>query len=165
MNRMIIIIITIAGFLNAEENLQLDFPAFEEFTLDNGVKVLIAEHHEQPAAFFNCAAGLNFKTLDALILIASPVCGLRPLRAFRFEIVKEPNVPTVNLPSFFEAFRPASISPKTRATVRPAAAFESLPFFATRSINAALLISMFSLMPEVGDLPPVSEPLGIDKRS
>ena len=53
MSRIIIIIITIASFLFADENLKLDFPTFEEFILDNGLKVLIAEHHEQPAAFFN----------------------------------------------------------------------------------------------------------------
>ena len=53
MIRIIIIILTIAGFLIAEENLKLDFPAFEEFKLENGLKVIIAEHHEQPAVFFN----------------------------------------------------------------------------------------------------------------
>ena len=53
MNRMIIIISINTGFLIADENLKLDFPSFEEFTLDNGVNVLIAEHHEQPAVFFN----------------------------------------------------------------------------------------------------------------
>jgi hypothetical protein len=55
--------------------------------------------------------------------------------------VKRPNVPTVYLPSFFEAFKPACISPRTRSTVRPASALESFPFFATRSISAALLIA------------------------
>ena len=35
MNRMIIIIITIIGFLVADENLKLDFPSFEEIIFAN----------------------------------------------------------------------------------------------------------------------------------
>ena len=38
MIRIIIIILTMAGFLIAEENLKLDFPAFEEFKLENEVE-------------------------------------------------------------------------------------------------------------------------------
>ena len=48
-----------------------------------------------PADLFSVAAGRNFRTLEALIRIASPVCGLRPLRAGRLVMVKVPKLPMV----------------------------------------------------------------------
>jgi len=53
------------------------------------------ETYLQPAALRSCAAGRNFKTFEALILIGSPVCGLRPLRAARLLIENVPKVPMV----------------------------------------------------------------------
>lgn len=31
----------------------IDYPEFETFTMPNGLKVMIAEHHENPAVFMN----------------------------------------------------------------------------------------------------------------
>src|SRR5581483_10637114 len=42
-------------------------------------------------AFLSSAPGVNFATLRAAILIVAPVCGLRPLRAFREDTAKVPN--------------------------------------------------------------------------
>ena len=39
----------------------------------------------------NDSAARNFTTLDAGMVSALPVCGLRPLRALRFPTVNEPN--------------------------------------------------------------------------
>ena len=50
---------------------------------------------QAPAALFSAADGRNFRALEALIRIASPVCGLRPLRAGRLVMVKVPKLPMV----------------------------------------------------------------------
>ena len=50
---------------------------------------------QAPAALFSAADGRNFRALEALIRIASPVCGLRPLRAERLVMVKVPKLPMV----------------------------------------------------------------------
>src|ERR1700723_2861460 len=56
---------------------------------------------QQPAASFSCDAGLKRKPFDALILIASPVRGLRPMRGARLDTVNVPKVPIWYLPPFF----------------------------------------------------------------
>src|SRR5579872_2396158 len=56
-------------------------------------------------AFLSSAPGVNFATLRAAILIVAPVCGLRPLRAFRCD--------TENVPKPINATR----SPLRRAPV------------------------------------------------
>ena len=50
---------------------------------------------QAPAALFSAADGRNLRDLEALIRIASPVCGLRPLRAGRLVMVKVPKLPIV----------------------------------------------------------------------
>ncbi len=48
--------ISIITFLSATLNAQapiIDYPEFETYTLSNGLKVMIAEHHENPAVFMN----------------------------------------------------------------------------------------------------------------
>jgi hypothetical protein len=52
-------------------------------------------------ASFSFFPALNLMALDALILIASPVWGLRPLRAFRRIFENVPNPTRVTFPSFF----------------------------------------------------------------
>ena len=55
----------------------------------------ISVNYEAPAALFRAADGRNLSTLEALIRICSPVCGLRPLRALRLVMVKVPKLPIV----------------------------------------------------------------------
>ena len=77
----------------------------------------------------------------ALILIDSPVCGLRPSRAARFFFVKVPKPGTVSLPSFFTDLRISSKAvSNTAATaflVRPSGMFLE---FAMVSISSAFVI-------------------------
>src|SRR5206468_11871613 len=54
-------------------------------------------------AFFNSAPGVNFATRRAAILMVAPVCGLRPLRAFRCEIENVPNPIRATRSPFFSA--------------------------------------------------------------
>src|SRR6516225_2574743 len=49
---------------------------------------------------FTALATRNFTTVLAGILIASPVCGLRPMRALRFDFTRRPKPGTTNTPFF-----------------------------------------------------------------
>ena len=95
---------------------------------------------------FKADDGRKRRERDALILISSPVRGLRPLRAGRLEIVNVPKVPIWYLPSFFDRFRPASISPKTSSTTRLASALLMSPASATLAMKSALLIDPVPLV-------------------
>ena len=43
------------------------------------------------SAAFSVALDVNFMAVEAAILTASPVCGLRPVRAARLDVLKDPN--------------------------------------------------------------------------
>jgi hypothetical protein len=63
---------------------------------------------------------LNFTVFEALILMASPVCGLRPFRALRRVFEKVPKPTKVTLPSFFLS---AFVTPsRNESSALPAAA-------------------------------------------
>src|SRR3546814_9676396 len=86
---------------------------------------------------FSCPEALNRTDLDAAILIGSPVCGLRPLRAARLLTLKVPKPTIVKPPSFFIALPIAS---NTASTASPAAALVQPAVSRTISIRSALFI-------------------------
>src|ERR1041384_192237 len=49
---------------------------------------------------FTALATRNFTTVLAAILIGSPVCGLRPIRAFRLDFTRRPRPGITNTPFF-----------------------------------------------------------------
>ena len=51
----------------------------------------VAEQQRYLTAFFSPAPDVNFGTRDAAIWILSPVAGLRPSRALRWEMLNFPN--------------------------------------------------------------------------
>ena len=67
-------------------------------------------------AALKAAPGLNFTDLDALILIFSPVWGLTPVRAERFEIEKVPQPINWTDLSFFTPFLTLSKTASTERT-------------------------------------------------
>jgi hypothetical protein len=84
---------------------------------------------------FSALPGLNFGTLAALILIASLVRGLRPVRAARFVTVNVPKPTSVTeLPRFRLPRIPATMASRAR----PAAAFEISACLAMWSISSVL---------------------------
>ncbi len=86
-------------------------------------------------ASLSALPALNTGCLEALILISSPVCGLRPIRAERLRTVKEPKPIKVTLSPFLSALVIAWVMP---STARPASALERSAATATASINSAL---------------------------
>src|SRR5262249_8624868 len=88
-------------------------------------------------AFFNSAPGVNFATRRAAILMVAPVCGLRPLRAFRCETENVPKpIRATGSPFWSELVMlstPASIAAAAWVLLIPAPA-------AIRSIKSALFI-------------------------
>ena len=83
----------------------------------------------------SAGAGLNRTDFDALILIASPVAGLRPLRAARSVTVKVPRSANAKRPSFFNV---APMTPNTCSTTALAFALLSSCSPAIMSIISAL---------------------------
>src|SRR4029078_10367192 len=75
----------------------------------------------QLSASLSALPARNLGTFAALILIAAPVRGLRPLRAARLPTVKVPN-PTSDTAVFF--FRLVLTPPIIASSARVAAAFE-----------------------------------------
>src|SRR5437868_5484202 len=61
-------------------------------------------------ASFAALATRNFTTVLALILIGSPVCGLRPMRAFRSAFTRRPSPGMMNTPFFLVSFTAVSAS-------------------------------------------------------
>ena len=55
-------------------------------------------------ASLNALAKRNFTTVLAGILIGSPVCGLRPMRAFRLAFTAFPNPGITNCPELLASF-------------------------------------------------------------
>ena len=99
---------------------------------------LITPHKQlqnQFRASFNALPGRNLGTLAALILIASPVRGLRPTRAARRVTAKVPKPTRDTEPPFF---RVVLTAPMVASRARVAAALEISAFFAMCSINSVL---------------------------
>ncbi len=89
-------------------------------------------------ASFNALPARNLGTLAALILIAAPVWGLRPVRAARLPTAKVPNPTRVTDPPFLSV---VLIPPITASSARPAAAFDTSACFAMCSIISDLFTS------------------------
>jgi hypothetical protein len=66
-------------------------------------------------ASFAALATRNFTTVFAGILMASPVCGLRPMRALRFDFTRRPRPGTMNTPFFFVSLIATSASASRNA--------------------------------------------------
>ena len=86
-------------------------------------------------ASFNALPGRNFGTLAALILIAAPVRGLRPLRAERLPTANVPKPTNETDPPFL---RVVLTAPTIESSARVAAALEISACFAMCSINSVL---------------------------
>lgn len=82
-------------------------------------------------------------TFDALILIASPVLGLRPVRAARLRTENVPKPTKVTVSPFLRALVTASIA---ESSALPAAAFDKSAESATASISSALFIVIIPLL-------------------
>src|SRR5207249_11428883 len=80
---------------------------------------------------------LKRTTFFALILMGSPVCGLRPVRAFLFEMPKVPKPTSVTL---FPLRRDLSIPPTSASIALVADAFVIPASLATLSISSVLFI-------------------------
>src|ERR687896_43907 len=88
-------------------------------------------------ASFNALPGLNHGTLEALMLIVSPVRGLRPLRALRSRTINVPN-PTIEIWS--PSFKAAATALIIASTARAADALDKSAAFATASVSSDLFI-------------------------
>ena len=86
-------------------------------------------------ASFNALPGRNLGTLASSILIASPVRGLRPVRAARLPTAKVPNPTRETEPPFTSVILTASI---IDSSARVAAALEMSASFAICSISSVL---------------------------
>jgi len=82
-------------------------------------------------------------TFEALILIASPVRGLRPVRAALLRTENVPNPTNVTVSPFLRALVTASIA---ASNALPAAAFDRSAESATASISSALFIVIIPLV-------------------
>src|SRR5438270_9855919 len=101
------------------------------------VEGLIPGYLPRLTAFFSSAPALNFATRRAAILMVAPVCGLRPLRAFRCEIENVPNPIRATRSPFLSA--PVMLS--TVVSIALAAWVLLMPQpAAMRSIRSALFI-------------------------
>src|ERR1700761_4540311 len=66
-------------------------------------------------ASFAALATRNFTTVFAGILIGSPVCGLRPTRALRFDFTRRPRPGMTNTPFFFVSLIATSANDSRKA--------------------------------------------------
>src|ERR1039458_3064861 len=90
--------------------------------------------------FFSSAPALNLATFFAEILIALPVCGLRPVLAARLATEKDPKPTRATRSPFLRAFVVALMNP---SRARPDSALEIFASEAIASINSALFILFF----------------------
>src|SRR5690606_33823641 len=90
---------------------------------------------------FSALPALNAGFLEALILMVSPVRGLRPVRAPRLRTEKVPKPTRVTVSPFFRALVMAAT---IASTARPASALDSSAPSATASMNSALFICMLA---------------------
>src|SRR5690606_33830295 len=88
------------------------------------------------SAAFRVELGENRSAVDAAIFPGSPVCGLRPVRAARFEVLQEPNPGQATFSPFLALLTTAS---KNAPIVRSASALVTPAAFATPSISSALV--------------------------
>src|SRR5277367_1957146 len=78
----------------------------------------------------------NFTTVLALIWIGSPVCGLRPTRAFRCAFTRRPSPGTTNTPFFFVSLMAVS----ARCSRNAAACLLLSSFFSARRRTSCVLV-------------------------
>src|ERR1700761_2233897 len=78
----------------------------------------------------------NLTTVFALILMASPVCGLRPMRALRSAFFKRPMPGITKTPFFFVSLMAVSASRSRKAA---ACLLVSSSFSARRRVNAVFV--------------------------
>jgi hypothetical protein len=81
---------------------------------------------------------VNLGTFVALILIWAPVCGFRPIRAFRLLTLNVPNPVRASLLPFFKAAETASVNALSDISALP---FGMPAFFAMNATNSAFVIS------------------------
>lgn len=104
-----------------------------DFNLRNPLNPVICDYNLPD----NSLPALKRATFLALILITSPVCGLRPLRAARLETEKVPKPTSVTLSPFFKVLVTAS----TKASMAVFACVFVMPdSSAICAINSALFI-------------------------
>src|ERR1700710_1253262 len=89
----------------------------------------------QFSASLSALPGRNLGILAALILIASPVRGFRPVRAARLPTAKVPKPTSDTEPPFLSVVR---MAPMVDSSARVAAALEISAFFAMCSISSVL---------------------------
>src|SRR5690348_2882938 len=96
----------------------------------------------QFSASLSALPALNAGTLDALILMFSPVRGLRPVRAERLRTTNVPKPTSDTSSPFFSAFLMISV---VASSARPASALERLALSEMALINSALFMETPSL--------------------
>src|SRR6202035_4717145 len=79
-------------------------PCFEDGMSEGFAANLCAESRYFRTASLNAFAARNRTTVLALILIASPVAGLRPMRALRCAFTARPMPGITNLPALLDSF-------------------------------------------------------------
>jgi hypothetical protein len=92
--------------------------------------------------FLSVGAGLNPTVLLALILISSPVWGLRPFLALRFLTVNVPKLGYANLFSFLIALDMFSKAASRTSPVNRLDKFASLQVLITAVINSSLVTDL-----------------------
>src|SRR5688500_17206446 len=99
---------------------------------------------QRPTESFSTLPALNLGWVDSLICIGSPVRGLRPVEALRFEQEKVPK-PTRRTSS--PRFKALVIASNTPSTARLASLLPSPVVSATVAISSCLLMSLEPLFP------------------
>src|ERR1700733_12577201 len=91
-------------------------PCFEDGMSEGFAANLCAESDYFSTASLNAFAARKRTTVLALILIASPVAGLRPMRALRCAFTARPIPGITNLPALFASFTASLNSSSKKAT-------------------------------------------------
>jgi hypothetical protein len=111
---------------------------FTDERLDPGVRAG-SDYAETLTASFNALPAVNFGALFALIVIGSPVDGLRPVRSARLATVKLPNPIS------------CTVSPPARARVRVSSAESSArPASALLRLVSAAIAAISSVLFKLG---------------
>src|SRR5690606_24971852 len=107
-----------------------------------GGLLLVAPDYLAFTASFRALPGRNFGTRAFLILISSPVRGLRPVRAARSDTAKVPKPTRVTEPFFF---RVVLTAPTKASRARPTSALERSVLEEMCSISSVLFIDEIPL--------------------
>ena len=105
-------------------------------------KVRFAKPLDPSTASFRAFAARKRTTVFALILIASPVCGLRPMRALRCALTTRPIFGITNLPAPPLASLTASLNSSSKNC---AATFFGVPTFSAMWATILDLLSGFAI--------------------